>query len=220
MMTQGMLTQLKQYGTPGHRSKGGLQKKALVDTELLGMLSTFIFRESVIACFLYLSGTKSLNFYEGFSHQFLRNHERKCQFSLFLSVFSFRFFGKDYCPQCTYQRGGLAHRSSQSDIEQGLCSEGPWGLFGFFKVWWYNVAEDWVDNLLLSYSSVSTQNHWTRGHKLPVYPSLCYLPRWPDRPSTCTDPYLSVCTSDCCSEYRWTRSMASNDILVEVLTIE
>ena len=45
MMTQGMLTQLKQYGTPGQRSEGSLQKKALVDTELLGMLSTFMVRE-------------------------------------------------------------------------------------------------------------------------------------------------------------------------------
>ena len=45
MMTQGMLTQLKQYGTPGQRPEGSLQKKALVDTELLGMLSTFMVRE-------------------------------------------------------------------------------------------------------------------------------------------------------------------------------
>ena len=55
MMTQGMLTQLKQYGTPGQLSEGSLQKKALVDTELLGMLSTFMF-----SMLLYLSGTKFL----------------------------------------------------------------------------------------------------------------------------------------------------------------
>ena len=89
MMTQGMLTQLKQYGTPGQRSEGSLQKKALVDTELLGMLSTFML--SMFSMLLYLSGTKFLSFYEGFSQQFLRNHERKCQFSLFLSVYFVQF---------------------------------------------------------------------------------------------------------------------------------
>ena len=47
-----------QYGTPGQRSEGSLQKKALFDTELLGMLSTFMF--SMFSMLLYLSGTKFL----------------------------------------------------------------------------------------------------------------------------------------------------------------
>ena len=139
--------------------------------------------------------------------------KESASFPCFCLFISFNFFCEDYCPQSTYQRGGLAHRSSQSDIEQGLCSEGPWGLFGCFKVWRYNLAEDWVDNLLLSYSSVSGRNHRSRRHSIQFDSTAwnsrgCKLPVYPDhRPSTCTDPYFSVCTSDRGSEYRWTRSM-------------
>ena len=89
MMTQGMLTQLRAKWDSWSAVRRKSSKKALVDTKLLGMLSTFMFRE--FNQWLHVFCTYLAESLLIFMKAFLRNHESKCLFSPFLSVFFLQF---------------------------------------------------------------------------------------------------------------------------------